>query len=953
VKTVEELWRLLGEAHRMPYGSAQIALVEQVIAHADAAGDRELSFAARILATTAYNYGGEQGKSFVSFSWCLADFDGDPAPFHARFTRDLLWYFKHMVVGLTNFPEVPLERTYAVLEDMERRYREGGHSLQAVYKHRYLVARHIGDESAAERWYERWIITPRDQLSDCAGCDPSSQVEFLVDRRRDDEAVALAEPVLAGQLTCSEQPQAILNRLLLPYVRTGRLELAADAHRRAYRLNRGNLADLWAIGDHLEFCALTGNEARGLEILQRHLDWLDRAPSPAAGMNFAASAAVLLRRLEATGHAGMILHRGAAGDRPSGPVTVSVLAAELVDHATALAARFDARNGTSFQGGRIADALAAQPFAVVLPLSVTARRRTPVVPPVPVVAPAPAAQIPSGADSEALIELVGRYERVENDVAVREVLRVFDERFGTANLPDGVAGRRAALRGAALFDEDDVSGAALAWQEAVDLLTRAGDGVRASAASGRLGVLACLTGDPESGLAQVQADVAYQAVHGDARHRSSSHGRMSVALMTCGRLEEALAAQDRADAVAAGLDEPARAAAALVRRAQILAGLGREDEAREAAEAGRAAYRLLGSPARYAAATLLHASLLDDPVRLLAAYDEVLAIGSRDVLVLNGRIGRARALLALDRPAEAVDEFVEAVACCTEQGIEDGAAQLRPELANAYRAAGRPYEAAEVAEEAVAVLQRMGQQAAADRCRYLLASIYRDLEDDEAAIGVYEVLATNLDSADDLVGAAQMREEAGDVLYNRDRDAQAAERYDAAAVSYHSAGAVLDELRVLRRMVLALHWAGEPEAAAAAVVRADERRAALPPDEAVRPSAIWEHGMLDYEVTRLLLAADKIDEALARIEGVGDRLRGIDAFGEALQADVLAGQALLFADRPGDAEPVLRAAVGSLPRESDLLSRAAQSLAEALDELGREDEAAAVRAEHDLDVAER
>src|SRR3712207_3653761 len=104
--------------------------------------------------------------------------------------HSLLWYFKYMVNALTMFPEVPLARTYAVLDDMERRYREGGHSPQAVYKHRYLVARHLGDRDAMREWYERWLTTPRDNLSDCVGCDPSAQVAFLASEGRDDDAIA-------------------------------------------------------------------------------------------------------------------------------------------------------------------------------------------------------------------------------------------------------------------------------------------------------------------------------------------------------------------------------------------------------------------------------------------------------------------------------------------------------------------------------------------------------------------------------------------------------------------------------------------------------------------------------------------------------------------------------------------------------------------------------------------
>jgi hypothetical protein len=357
VRTVEELWSLLHQAEQMPWGAAQIALLEQVIRHADASADRELRYAARLFGTNAYVYGGEVAKSFVTFSWCLSDFDRDPAPFHQRSQHHLLWHFKYMVTALTKFPEVPLERTYAVLDDMERRYREGGHSMQAVYKHRYLVARHVGDEAAADSWYDRWNTTPRDNLSDCAGCDPSTQVAYLADRGRDEEAVALAEPVLAGRLTCSEQPQTILSTLLRPYARTGRLEAATDAHRRAYRLMRPHLADLWDIGDHIGFCAQTGNENRGLEILQRHIDWLGKAPSPAAGMHFAASSALLLRRLTALGHGDVTVHR-----RDEGDIAAAELAEELARYAADLSLRFDARNGTTTQSELIAAELAAESY---------------------------------------------------------------------------------------------------------------------------------------------------------------------------------------------------------------------------------------------------------------------------------------------------------------------------------------------------------------------------------------------------------------------------------------------------------------------------------------------------------------------------------------------------------------------------------------------------------------
>jgi hypothetical protein len=160
--SVDELWRRLREAYDLPYGSGQIALAEQIMQHSDTTGDDQLRFAARILATTAYTYGGEPAKAFVTFSWSLGEYDRDPGIRSRDDERLLLWHFKYMVNALPAFPEVPLARTYAVVDDMERRYRTGGHSLHAVYRQRWGIAHHVGDAAAADEWYEKWSAAPRE-----------------------------------------------------------------------------------------------------------------------------------------------------------------------------------------------------------------------------------------------------------------------------------------------------------------------------------------------------------------------------------------------------------------------------------------------------------------------------------------------------------------------------------------------------------------------------------------------------------------------------------------------------------------------------------------------------------------------------------------------------------------------------------------------------------------------
>ncbi|MEV4007038.1 hypothetical protein, partial [Actinomadura sp. NPDC049753] len=297
--SMDDVYALMARSQELPYGEARTVLIEDALRRAEAAGDEVLAFHVRVRLTDAYRYGGEPVKAFATFSRTLADHDRDPARFDE--THSLLWQMKAVVSSLTSFPEIPLDRAYAVLDDMERRYKAGGHSLQAVYHYRNVVARHIGDDSAHE-WFVKWRAAERDELSDCEGCDPTGMARHLVEAGRHEEAFEIAAPVLSARLSCNEQPQSIQTALLPVYLRMGRLEEAAAAHRRAYRVHRARLADLGDIGEHLEFCAVTGNGARGLEILQRHLGWLDRAPSAHADMEFSAAAALLLGAVEAAGH---------------------------------------------------------------------------------------------------------------------------------------------------------------------------------------------------------------------------------------------------------------------------------------------------------------------------------------------------------------------------------------------------------------------------------------------------------------------------------------------------------------------------------------------------------------------------------------------------------------------------------------------------------------------------
>ncbi|MGC9666961.1 hypothetical protein ACNTMW_10455 [Planosporangium sp. 12N6] len=957
--TEADLWRLLAEGRGMPYGAAQIALAEQVIRHADAAGLDRLRFAGRMFATHAYTYGGEPAKAFVTFSWCLGEYDRDPAGRSREDESLLLWHFKYVVNALTMFPEVPLARAYAVVDDMQRRYAAGGYSLHAVYRQRWGVAYHIGDGAAAEEWYTRWSAAPRDDNSDCAGCDPGAKVVHLADRGRDSDAVALAAPVLAGHLTCSEQPQNILTALLLPYLRTGRLAEAADAHRRGYRLMRGNLSDLGDLAEHLMFCAWTGNEARGLEIVQRHLGWLDRSPSPWATMRFAAAAARVLDGLVRAGHDGLTVHRPAAGGREAADVPAPDLAARLAAQARDLAARFDERNGTTAQGDRVARMLAAEPLVGYLPLSAVDGRRRGMAGARAAGSTGSAAG-PAGAgapagypdDPDQLLDLAERRFREHDTRWAEAAWRHFDDRYPADTLSPLLAARRVDGRGMLASGDDRPAEAERAWREAADGYAAAGDEVRRQVALGRLGTLLCGGDRYDEGLAMVREASRVLIERGDAERRVGAELRLAYVLGLGHQPAQALEAVERAAGYAAeATGDPLLAAEVATRRAQFLLALGRPGEAAESATAAREHFAAAGDPPVAAFAWLLYAHALADLADYPGAADAFGAALERSTdadVTLSGQHGRGRALLAAAQPAAAVESLVEAVAGFAAIGDDTAATFARLDLATAYHGCGQELDAAEAAEAALPALERLGAQDAADRCRYLLSLVYRELDQPDEALVLLDQLVANLDGFDNLAGRARLHEEAGHLLYRQDRDAAAALRFGAAAEAYRAAGLALDEVRAHRWAALALRWAGEIDDAIVALDTAEERAAGLPADD---PAATWERAMLAFDGARVFIGAERFGGALARATASGDGFRSIGAFGEALQADLLCAELLLRLDRPAEAEPVLRAVLGAAPRDTPHRENAAWLLAGVLEALGRDDEAARLRREYGLDDA--
>ncbi|NYV74575.1 tetratricopeptide repeat protein, partial [Streptomyces sp. UH6] len=301
VTGLDELRRAIAENGERPEGPARNARAEQLLADAESLGLPLAVIEALGHQLIVYNYSSEKDKAFVPFARLLRMWDERPEDFDAYETHSLFWRFKWMSTGMLGQPHIPLDAMENWLEEMERRYRLAGHSERAVRSCEFHVASHVGDLERAEVAYAAWLSADRDRMADCYACELQGQGWWQVIRGRDEEALEVWAPVLEGRFTCAHEPHNVLASSLLPLLRLGRLGEAKANHLRGFRLVRATESMRASYAEHVEFCALTGNEARALELLAQRPAYFTDDGHPSSKKDYLAVTALLMDRLVALG----------------------------------------------------------------------------------------------------------------------------------------------------------------------------------------------------------------------------------------------------------------------------------------------------------------------------------------------------------------------------------------------------------------------------------------------------------------------------------------------------------------------------------------------------------------------------------------------------------------------------------------------------------------------------
>ncbi|WP_326578425.1 tetratricopeptide repeat protein [Actinacidiphila glaucinigra] len=809
----ETIRRALHHNRDEPEGRARNAGAERLVAEAEATGDTPLLVDALFNLAGAYAYSSEKDKFFVPFARLLRMWDERPGEFDGANTHHLHWIFKWVASGMLDQPDVPLASIEKWQREMEHRYRLAGHSERAVRQGEFRIARHLGDTARAEAAHAAWLAADRDAMADCHACELHGQGSWQVDRGRDEEALRAWEPVLSGQYTCAHEPHNVLASSLLPLVRLGRLDEARAHHLRGYRLVRPMESMRGAVSCHVEFCALTGNEARALEILAEHPAYFTDTGDPDTLMDHLAVSGLLMRRLVALGH----------GDRSvPGPAGTDWTARALLVHAereaAAVSARFDARNGNDAVSRRLRERLAAGPLVERLPLGVRARQRltAPAAPPRP--APA-AAAVP--ADSEDVGALLA------------EARALSDAQHPDAGPAWAAAGRAAERTGAALGDLDraeiadhagiaaftDPGTAVPLLETAAELFEAAGKPGEAAACRVRAAYAAAVAERTGRALAALDAAVdALGELHGAGRATARQLtgawlARLDLTPPGTGDEAEllriiAFAEEHRDEERMAG-----RLADAITLQARHTAARG--DSAASAGLFARAA-RL-----HHEAATPWYAA---EPEALLADLslqrdDHTTAEESARAALEHGAAALgpvhrahlhtvlAAALAARGADAEAADHALEGAHWADEGDMsEELGAWARLVLGGALLREGRAAESATVLETALPDLVRAHHDGRVVQARWWLGEALRDLDEPRAAAEQFLLAAEIAQDWEEQQDHAVLANLAADSLERAGLAGEAAQAYSRAGELWRAMERPVPLVRTLRaRAWLSLH----------------------------------------------------------------------------------------------------------------------------------------------------
>ena len=343
-----ELIRLHKQIRQLPRSPLRMELVEQAVAVADSLNDILAGFMMRQELMTEACFGGHPDKLLAAFSWCLAQADKDPQSFSEA---NLLWKYKWAMANLRDYPQISRQQIESSLADFNARLGRNGASRRTLYQKSCEVAYELGDRAKVEELLPLWKKGKRDWLSDCLACELDSQVSMSLFLGDENQALAQVADILKKGLGCSTVPFKTYRKALIPLVKRGEFEQAAEYHRRGYSKIKNDMGYLESISGHLIYLVLINDQPKALTLFQRHIPLVMQSPSPLDRFFFHHASLFLFRHLSQMPRPNrkIQLPQSFPVYHESGSYDTHALAAWFNSEARQLAAQFDARAGNNYR----------------------------------------------------------------------------------------------------------------------------------------------------------------------------------------------------------------------------------------------------------------------------------------------------------------------------------------------------------------------------------------------------------------------------------------------------------------------------------------------------------------------------------------------------------------------------------------------------------------------------
>lgn len=227
---------LRNKAWELPTGAQKLALLEESIRIADQYLSKREAYDARIAYSQSALFAGYVDRLFVSFAWCISEFEKNPDEY-AAFT--ILWHYKWVLHEIWRFPDFSPETIMKMFDDFRDKCVKYGYALNPYYKLLYIYYSASGHQEQASLNYDRWKKCKRDMLSDCSACDQQTLGLYHFERGHWKRGMKVLSRILDGKMSCAEIPHSTYSYVLLPLLELKEDERAAAIAKRGIRMIDG------------------------------------------------------------------------------------------------------------------------------------------------------------------------------------------------------------------------------------------------------------------------------------------------------------------------------------------------------------------------------------------------------------------------------------------------------------------------------------------------------------------------------------------------------------------------------------------------------------------------------------------------------------------------------------------------------------------------------------------